>query len=120
MIIADLQKIEGRKYVVRTKPSSGSLPEGQAAEFAFTENSNIELVNYRTSFEGFKGKKLARMAYKDSYSEDERKLIASIIYWLAEDSRQFGSIETTSGATTVYGSITENTYMPYRLSLRWQ
>ncbi len=114
--------IEGREYVVRTKPMSGSLPEGEAAEFTFAENSNIELVNYRTSFEGFEGKKMARIAYKDAYNEEERKLIAAMLYWLADDSRQFGSQDTASGSTTVYGSIaeTENTYMPYRLSLRWK
>ncbi len=112
--------VEDRRYVVRIKPSSGSREEGEAAELSFIENNNIELVNYRTSFEDFNGQRMARMAYKESYNSDERKLITSILYWLSEDSRQFGSGNEVSGSTTVHGSITENTYMPYKLSLRWE
>lgn len=111
-------EIDDRRYLVRIVNEPG-YDDGQAIDLVFTGDSDIEIVNYRDSFEDFRGDRLARIPYKEEYSEDERKLAASVIYWLVRDDISFG--ESGAGiSTSTVGSMNENTYMPYKLSLRWE
>lgn len=105
-------KIESKRYRVEAKKSD-------SAEFTFIGNSKPEFVNYRSSFKDFSGDRLARIGYEDPYSEDDMKIISSTVYWLLGDTTEFGSGESSSLSTTVLGSINQNVYMPYKVSLRW-
>ncbi len=105
--------IEGKTYRVQAT-------DGDSAQFVFSGNSNPEIVNYRSSFEDFRGDRLGRISYQDDYSEDNMKIISSTVYWLLGDTTEFGEQDPSSVSTTVLGSINQNTYMPYKLSLRWR
>lgn len=110
--------INERKYVPQPLPETGSREDGQALEFIYIGNNDIELVNYRTSFEGFQGSKIARIANAD-YNDDQHKLIASIIYWMTDDSLPFGDESESSTSTVMLGGVKNSTYMPYKVVLRW-
>ena len=106
--------INGRQYEI-------SISGHEAAEFVFSGNDSIELLNYRRSYEGIPGgSKMARMAYKEDYTKDDRKMIVATAYWLLDDSTEFGDQEASSVSTTVLGSVNQNSYMPYKLAMRWR
>lgn len=118
--------LEGERVEVNDKlytvsfPSSQALETGEAAELVYIGDASIEAVNYRTSFNGFSGRRFARMGYKQSYNPDERKMIASVLHWLSEDSAGFGEQEESDISTEVVGGVKENTFIPYRVNLRWR
>lgn len=113
--------IDNRAYKVRIYSAKPGCADGKyCAEFVFTGSSRAETVNYRTEFNDFTGKRLARMAYEPSYSNQDHKVIASVLYWLRGDQRNFESQdETTPISTSVFGSIDNNVFMPYKVNLRW-
>lgn len=111
--------VEGKKYTVNF-PSEKSLEDGVSAELVYIGRSRIENINFRTGFQDFSGEKLARIQYKENYSEDEKKMISAVIHWLSEDTQEFGESRESSISTTVIGGVKEKTYMPYRISLRWR
>jgi len=110
----------GERIILESKSYTIDATSSNSAEFVFSGNSNPEIVNYRSSFEGFRGDRLARLAYQEDYSEDSMKLISSTAYWLLGDTTQFGNRDKSSVSTTVLGSINQNVYMPYKVSLRWR
>jgi|GEM_PF-488093 hypothetical protein len=110
----------GERIILESKSYTIDATSSNSAEFVFSGNSNPEIVNYRSSFEGFRGDRLARLAYQEDYSEDSMKLISSTAYWLLGDTTQFGNRDESSVSTTVLGSINQNVYMPYKVSLRWR
>lgn len=110
----------GEKIVIESKTYTVDAGASDSAEFVFTGNSNPEIVNYRSSFKDFQGDQLARVAYMDSYPDNSMKLVSSTVYWLLGDTTEFGQEEDSSISTTVLGSINQNTYMPYKVSLRWR
>lgn len=118
--------LEGERVVVQNKiytvsfPSSDALETGEAAELVYVGEDTIESVNYRTSFPGFKGRRLARIGYKQNYNAEERKMITSIIHWLSRDSKQFGQTSGAGTSTEMVGGIKENTFIPYRINIRWE
>ncbi|MFB6145586.1 MAG: hypothetical protein ABEJ99_03710 [Candidatus Nanohaloarchaea archaeon] len=111
--------IDNRSYRVKIYPPTGGRDPGQVAEFIFNGDTQYELMNYRTSFNNFDGSRLARVAYMD-YGEDDRKAIASMMYWLLGDTTEFGVEKNSQVTTEMLGSVDNYTYMPYRLSLRWR
>jgi hypothetical protein len=111
--------ILGKRYTVYF-PSEEAIQNGTAAEFIYTGDSDIEVINYRTSFEGFPGDKLARLGYKERYNAAEKKMISSVIHWLSEETTEFGAQEETQISTENIGAVKENTFMPYRIALRWR
>lgn len=110
--------VNDRKYVPSPLPETGSREDGEALEFIYIGNNEIELVNYRTSFEGFQGSKIARLANAD-YNDEQRKLISSIIYWMTDDSLPFGEEPESSTSTLMIGGVKNSTYIPYKVVLRW-
>lgn len=114
--------VGNKSFVARTYTQSGNnnFDNGEAAEFIFTGEDDIETVNYRESFEGFRGERLARLAYKPRYSDGDRKMIGSVLYWLVGDRSNFGSLESSTTSTYLIGGIDQNTFMPYKYSLRWK
>ena len=105
--------IDGRRYVPRIEGTD-------QARFVFAGSSKVELVNHREVFEDMEGQSIARAAYEKKYSEKDRELLSSVIYWLRGDTVQFqGGTGATSLSTTIPGSIDENVYMPYKVKLRW-
>jgi len=110
----------GERIIVESKEYTIDVTENDSAQFIFSGNSNPEIINYRSSFEDFRGDQLARIGYKEDYSENSMKLVSSTVYWLLGDTTEFGQEEPSSVSTTVLGSIDQNTYMPYKVSLRWR
>ncbi|WP_414838172.1 hypothetical protein ACK3SF_02110 [Candidatus Nanosalina sp. VS9-1] len=106
-------RIDGRRYVPRIE-SSGS------ARLVFAGSSKVELVNHREVFENMTGQKIARAAYEKNYSDSDRELLATVMYWLRGDTVRFeGGAGATSLSTTIPGGISENVYMPYKVKMRW-
>jgi hypothetical protein len=112
--------LNGEEILVEDKIYKVDVTESDSAEFIFTGNDDIEVVNYRSSFEDFRGDKLARIGYEKSYSEADIKLISATAYWLLGDTTEFGQEKSSSFSTTVLGSVNQNVYMPYKVSLRWR
>lgn len=110
----------GEKIIVESKLYKIDATKTDSAEFVFSGNNNPEIVNYRSSFEGFGGDQLARVSYLDDYTDNSMKVVSSTVYWLLGDTKEFGDDKTSSISTTVLGSINQNVYMPYKLSLRWR
>ncbi|MBC5792473.1 MAG: hypothetical protein H8Z69_00375 [Nanohaloarchaea archaeon] len=98
-------------------PDTQSLEDGDVAMFDFMPEGKAELINYRTSFEDQNGQ-LVRIDYQN-YDEADYKLISSLIYWLEGHNKQFGSEKSSSIGTKVVGGISDTTYIPYKVSLRW-
>ena len=63
---------------------------------------------------------MARIGYKSSYNQDEKKLIASVLHWLSDDSQGFGTESEAEFSTQVVGGVKEQTYIPYRIDMRWK
>lgn len=110
----------GENLILESKIYKVDSTSSDSAEFIFSGNKNPEIVNYRSSFENFGGDQLARIGYEEDYSENNMKLISSTVYWLLGDTTEFGAKKPSSVSTTVLGSINQNVYMPYRVSLRWR
>lgn len=110
----------GERIIIENKRYSIDATESESAQFIFTGNDNPEIINYRSSFESFSGDQLARAAYQNDYSEDNMRILSSTAYWLLGDTTEFGPEDTSSVSTTVLGSMNENVYMPYKVSLRWR
>jgi hypothetical protein len=109
----------GENIIVENKNYRIDATSSDVTKFVFAGNRNPEIVNYRESF-NFQGDRLARVAYQENYTEDSMKVISSTAYWLLGDVTEFGSEESSSISTTILGSINQNVYMPYRVSLRWR
>ncbi|MFB6208327.1 MAG: hypothetical protein ABEJ69_03180 [Candidatus Nanohaloarchaea archaeon] len=114
--------IDGRVYKVKIYAAKAGCNDGlTCAELVYSGAERVETVNYRTTFPGFDGNKLARVPYEPSYSEEDRKVISSVLYWLRGDQKSFsGRGEPAPISSTVVGSIKNITYMPYKLHLRWR
>lgn len=110
----------GERIILESKAYRVEATSNDSAEFIFSGNSNPEIINYRSSFEDFHGDQLARIGYREDYSENSLKLISSTVYWLLGDTTEFGEGDPSSVSTTVLGSINQNVYMPYKVSLRWR
>lgn len=104
--------ISNRDYTVRIYDSS-------RAAFLYSGNSRVEIVNFRTGFETYEIERFARIPHEQPYDTADRKLVASVIYWLLDDEKSFGQETDAPISNTVVGSIKENTFMPYRIHLRW-
>jgi hypothetical protein len=111
--------IGGRSYSVKIYPPSAECSSGECVEFIFTGSGRIELVNHRTEFPEMKIDRFARSSYKSTYSPDERRLLAGVIYWLAGDETNFGAEAEAPVSTTVVGSVKETIYLPYKIQFRW-
>lgn len=111
--------VENKTFTVNF-PNQQALEDGDSVEFVYNGESAIESVNYRTSFTGFKGQRLARMGYKTDYSTDEKKIIASTVHWLSDDNVRFGSQRASSISTEAVGGVKENTFIPYKILIRWK
>lgn len=96
------------------------IESNESARLVFAGSNNIELINHRRVFDDMEGERVARAGLKEEYSEVERQLLVSTIYWLRGDTVHFdGGTGTTSLSTNVYGAVNEEVYMPYRLTMRW-
>ncbi|PSG98889.1 MAG: hypothetical protein BRC29_02050 [Nanohaloarchaea archaeon SW_7_43_1] len=117
--------LNGESVTIKNKvysvyfPSKTAIRYGNKSTFVYTGNSNIENINYRTSFEGFEGRKLARIGYKDKYNQDEKRMISALIHWLSEDSAQFGEQARSVTSTESVGAVKEDVFIPYKISMRW-
>lgn len=112
--------LNGERVIVERKRYTIRIADSDSAEFVFLGKDDIELANYRSSFENFNGNQLARIGYEDPYSDDDMRMISSTVYWLLGDTTEFGQEKPSRVSTTVLGSINQNVYMPYKVSLRWR
>jgi len=117
--------LNGESVTIKNKvysvyfPGETGIRYGNKSTFVYTGNSNIENINYRTSFEGFRGQKLARIGYKDRYNEDEKRMVSALIHWLSEDTAQFGEQAKSITSTESIGAVREDIFMHYKISMRW-
>lgn len=112
-------RVENKTFTVNF-PTQDALETGDTVEFVYNGESDIESINYRTSFEEFEGERLARMEYKSNYGLEEKKMIAAVTHWLSEDNARFGDQRDAEISTEIVGGVKENTFIPYRVSLRWR
>lgn len=106
--------IDGRRYVPRIQDTNN-------ARFVFAGTDKVELINHRTVFENMTGERIARTSFEEEFSEEDRDMLASLIYWLRGDTVRFdGGAGSTSIATSIYGGINEEVYMPYTVKMRWE
>lgn len=110
----------GENIILEDKIYKVNIKDSSSAELVFYGNSNPEIINYRSSFESFQGDQLARTSYEEEFSENSLKVIGSTVYWLLGDTTEFGTDRPSLGSTTILGSLNQNVYMPYRVSLRWR
>jgi len=108
----EVTEIDGARYKV-------SIDGGSSLEFNYEGPEEIEIVNYRTEFRDRNIDQFARADFEDSYSEDDRKLLAAVVYQLSSERNSFGSDDSAPITTTVIGSVDNSVYMPYRLNMRW-
>lgn len=112
--------IDSREYTILTNSDVSGCNLGECVEFQFSGNSNVEVANYRESFQGFDGEQLVVTGRKSSYTEDELNLLGSIIFSVYNSEVTFeGRREPESISTDLTSSVDETTYMPYHLRLRW-
>jgi hypothetical protein len=112
--------IDSREYTILTNSDVSGCDLGECVEFQFSGNSNVEVANYRQSFQGFDGEELVLTGRKSSYTEDELKLLSSLIFSVYDSQVTFnGERDTGSISTDIISSVDETTYMPYHLRLRW-
>lgn len=109
----DRMEVGGRSYRVK-------IHSGSEAEFVYAESDKIELVNYKTEFPLQNINQFARAGYRDSYSDEDRKLLVSVLYQLSGTQNNFGPSTSSEISTTVVGSVKNKVYMPYRLDMRWR
>lgn len=112
--------LDGGEIIVEKKRYRIKIQGWDHAKFEYIGNSDVETVNRRESFENMNINSLIRFPYKDEYNQDERKLLASMIYREASTELEFGQPDTQTVSTTVYGGFNRNTYLPYEVSLRWK
>ncbi len=112
--------LENEVYVIDGRRYTPQIEDSEDAEFVFAGSDRVELINHRRDFEDLEGQKIARAMEREEFSEDDRELLVSLIYWLRGDEVRFeGGTGTTSLSTSVYGGIDEEVYMPYSVKLRW-
>lgn len=106
--------IDGRRYVPR-------ISSGNDARLVFAGSNKVEIVNHRRVFEDMEGERIARTSFEEDYSEADKDMLASVLYWLRGDTVTFeGGAGSTSLSTNVYGGINDNVYMPYTVKMRWE
>lgn len=112
--------IDRRNYTVITNSGQPGCDLGECVFFRFAGNSNVEVVNFRENFQGFDGQRLALTGRESSYSEDDIKLLSSLIFSMYDSEVTFeGRDDPTSISTNIVSGVDNATYMPYRLRLRW-
>ncbi|MFB6203350.1 MAG: hypothetical protein ABEK01_02560 [Candidatus Nanohaloarchaea archaeon] len=121
-------KLNGDRLVVRGKRYNVNIYitgscNGGCIDLGYNGSERVEVVNYRTSFRGFQGERLARVSYENPYEPADRRLVSSLIYWLS--GQQYGFESGYTGAqqvssTKIFGALDKNVFMPYRIELRWQ
>lgn len=112
-------RVENKTFTVNF-PNQEALETGDAVEFVYNGENEIESINYRNSFPGFQGQRLARMEYKSSYSAEEKKMVSAVVHWLSDENTQFGNQRNVEISTEAIGGVKENTFIPYRISMRWK
>ncbi|MFQ3308204.1 MAG: hypothetical protein ACI977_000432 [Candidatus Nanohaloarchaea archaeon] len=111
--------IDRRGYTILTNSDDSGCDLGECVEFNFSGNSNVEVINYGESFQGFDGERLALTGRKTSYNEEEFKLLSSTIFSLYDSEVTFGTQQSSSISTDIVSGVDNTTYMPYQLRLRW-
>lgn len=91
---------------------------GECVNFVFEGSANAELVNYVEG--GNERARVVRAAYRDEYTEADRKFIIGLMYWMRNgEPYGFGTVEESTLSSTIAGGIDGPQYIPYRLNLRW-
>ena len=115
-------QIADRQYAVRIifNQTSSTCGEGECVEFVFTGDRQVELVAHRSSLRDFSGGRIAAASFERLYEEDDRKLLTSTLHWLRGDQLAFtGRRNPEDISTDTYSGISNRTYMPYEVNLRW-
>lgn len=111
--------VENKSYKVFF-PDTSALRDGDVAEFIYIGASPVEKINIRMNLRNQNIDKLARIPYRNSYSQDGKKLIAATAYHLVGDTKRIDTENPTSISTSVYGGFRDGTYLPYKASLGWE
>lgn len=110
-------KVANREYSIDLV---GCGTEGECADFKAQGQQNIELMPNTASFKTFNGDQLALLGHNHTYNEDQRKTVASSIYYLLNNEVRFeGRVQPEEVSTSAIGGIKEDVYMPYKINLRW-
>jgi hypothetical protein len=99
---------DGRRY-------NPFLPSDSTAQLVFAGSTDLEAINY---VELSRGGILARAAYGEEYSSDDRRMLVAVIYQLLPEISEFGSSDRSASAETL-SSTNQSFYMPYTADLRW-
>lgn len=115
-------EIDDRRYRIELYRGSEKpgCETGECVELVYSGSSRVELINYRKFLADRDLKGFARLGYKQDYNEDERKLIASVLYLMTREDSSFGRQQQSDAVTNVVGGVENQVYMPYRVNLRWR
>lgn len=106
-------RVNGTRYVPDIQDTSD-------ARFEFAGSRKVELVNHRQTIEEGSGERVARISFEKNYSNDDLKMISSVIYWLGGDQVTFqGESQSTHVSTTLVGGLRNEVFLPYKAELRW-
>ncbi len=120
-------EINGIDYFIEANvdPSTHSNCDywGECVNFIPTISENddfVELMVTRDRFKNLTGNRFAMTGYQDGYSTDQRKALASTIFWLAGSEQNFEGEESPANVDSQsFGSVQGPSYLPYSLYLRW-
>jgi len=114
--------LEGREYFIDIAGACSDSDDGECVDFIVSGEDSVELMPHTGSFDSFPGSSgdLALLGYSSEYSDEQNKVIASALHWVAGGTNTFEGLDDPSGIdTSAKGSVDEEVYMPYELDLRW-
>lgn len=120
-------RISGIEYFIESNKNPSTNPGcgywGECVNFIPSirgSDDYVQLMVVRDKFQNMTGKRFALTGYQESYKIDQRKAIASTMFWLVQSDQNFeGTSEPGSIDSRSFGSVDGPAYLPYRLNLRW-
>jgi len=118
--------VGGREYFININGACPSDPsasqDGECVQFIANGRELVELMPHTRSFDSFPDSagRMALLGYENQYNEEQTKLIAASLHWLASEDYGFEGFEDSYDVdTSAFGSVDEEIYMPYTINLRW-
>lgn len=113
-------EVANREYAINTFSNSSVCGDGECVGFTYLGDRHVELISHRNSFPGYGGGRMAVSGYEKVYSDEDRKVLASVIHWLRGDQVSFEGLSPPGEiSTSTISGIQDDTYLPYEVNMRW-
>ena len=117
LLNTEATRVGPKDFRVDTLYKQDQCNTGECLNFVFLGQANAELVNYAE----FNQQRVVRAAYRDQYTESDRKFIIGLMYWLRNGQPyNFGSVEESTLSSSVVGGVNGPQYIPYSIDMRWE